>query len=209
MYRLKICLLAVVLLTIMAGCSGAKTPQMIASYPLTGQPNPPVSPPPDPSERVYSTSIFLQVGGVEQAAQKARELAERYSGYLSGWNSWRQDEQTCIQLVLEVPAPYFDMLRSDLLEMGTLNSENASSKWNPAGYGWNVYTEIVLTLTPKPSILPVVSLPGGWNPWNTFRQAFGFFWQIFSFLVDLLIWVLVVIGPFLLLALGIRRLVKH
>lgn len=202
-------LLLVCMLLLTAGCSGAKTPQLIASYPLDGKSSPPTFPPSAQSQRVYSTVIELQVGSVEQSAQTARELTERYSGYLAGWNSWQQDDQTRIQLVLEVPAPSFSTLRADLLGLGELVNESASSTWEPSNYGPGMYSEIILTLSPRPSILPAIHLPsdwfGGWNPLNTFRQAFSVFWRVFGFVLDLLIWALVLFGPFILLGLGLRR----
>lgn len=208
MSRLKYLLVVCVLLLTAAACSGSKTPRLIASYPLDGKTSPPTLPPPAQSLRVYNTVVELQVNSVEQAAQTARELAERYNGYLAGWNTWQQDDQTRIQLVLEVPAPSFAALRSDLLGLGELVSESASSAWNPGGYGPNTFAEIILTLTPQPSIWPAFHLPSdwfsAWNPLNTFRQAFGVFWRVFGFGVDLLIWVLVLFGPFILLGLAIR-----
>jgi hypothetical protein len=44
---------------------------------------------------------------------------------------------------------------------------------------------------------------------QTFQRAFGVFVNIFGFLVDIVIWVGVVIGPFLLIGWGIWSAIKR
>lgn len=41
-----------------------------------------------------------------------------------------------------------------------------------------------------------------WDPAETFRAAFGVFLTLFQLLVDALIWILVVAGPFVLMGVG-------
>ncbi len=213
MTRLAKILLALFVLAGLSACAASKTPQMIASFPADPGNAPLTAPAPPQSQLVYNTSLELQVDNLEEAAQRAKGLAERYGGYLSGWNSWRQNDELRMQLTLEVPAPNFSALRADLLKLGEVAVESANVQWDPGRYGWDVYSEIYLVLRPSPSPWPRIEWPSlawpgewfnGWNPGNTFRQASGVFWGIFGFLVDILIWLLVVAGPFVLLALGAR-----
>ncbi len=210
MSRRPFSLWIVLLCLALTACAQSKTPQLIASYPLNGSSAPPVQPP--PAQPVYHTSLELEVGSVERAAQQARALTEKAGGYLSAWDAWTQNDEPRLRLVIEVPAPAFSALRADLLGLGTLAGENASSTWAPDGYGWGVYSEIVLTLRPKPSPWPDLPWPqpgwSGWNPLRTFQQAFGVSWGIFGFLVDIVIWVVVVAGPFVLLGLAVRWFVR-
>ncbi|MBN2550223.1 MAG: hypothetical protein JXB15_13755 [Anaerolineales bacterium] len=53
-------------------------------------------------------------------------------------------------------------------------------------------------------------LPGiGWNPGRTLRSALGVFLSIFGFLADIIIWLLVVVGPFVLLGWGGMKLARR
>jgi hypothetical protein len=74
---------------------------------------------------------------------------------------------------------------------------------------WNTFSNITVQLRPATSVaLP--SLPSrGWNPAHTFEQAFGVFASIFIFLVDFGIWIAVIVGPFILMGLGARALVRR
>jgi hypothetical protein len=44
---------------------------------------------------------------------------------------------------------------------------------------------------------------------TTFRAAFSVFAALFTYLVDILIWLTVVGGPFVLMGLGLRALVRR
>jgi hypothetical protein len=50
--------------------------------------------------------------------------------------------------------------------------------------------------------------PPAWRPARTLQQAFSVFLSIFGFLTDILIWVVVVVGPFLLIGLGIGLIIR-
>lgn len=194
----------------LAGCSGSSTPQMIASYPSGGKAVPPVAQNPPQAQLVFNTSMELEVWNVETSAAKAQELAQQYGGYMTSWDSWQNDGQAYIRLGLAVPAPYYSALYKDLLDLGTLLSQHTSGEWVEGRYGWDVYSEITVSFQPRTVAWPKIRSPfGGWNPLRTFGQAFGVFWEIFGFIVDVLIWLVVVVGPFLLIALGLRVLIRR
>jgi hypothetical protein len=206
LYLLLITLLAFAL----AACSGSSTPQMIASYPSCGKTNPPIAPLPPQAQLVFNTDMELEVWNPDTSAAKAQELAQQYGGYMTSWDAWQKNDQTYIRLGLAVPAPYYSALYKDLLGLGTLLNQHTSGEWEEGHYGWDVYSEITVSFQPRAISWPQIKLPfGGWNPFRTFGQAFGVFWSIFGFIVDVLIWVIVVVGPFVLVALGLRALVRR
>jgi hypothetical protein len=104
-----------------------------------------------------------------------------------------------------VPAANFDGLYAELQRLGTVTSEHIYSRWDGSGDGWRVYSHITLQLCSKTSDWPSISL-GSWHPLDTLRDAWGVTAAIFGFLLDLLIWVVVVAGPFVLIGLGARQL---
>jgi hypothetical protein len=185
----------------LAACApGQATPQLIASYPSEGG-SQGYSP---PAQYVYDAYLELEVRNVESAAERAEELAGEYGGYLERSQSWRSDGSQHASLVLAVPAPNFEALLDRLAGLGTPLSQNISGQWVNAGSQWAVYSEITLQLHQKGPNWPSISL-GDWQPLHTLQQALGVSANIFGFLLDVLIWVLVVIGPFALLAWGLRR----
>ena len=204
--KLMICL--IVFACGLAACK-AEQPRLIGSYPAQEEPKPlallPRSIPQPGIQFVYETWITLEVSRVTSAAEQAVDLAARRGGYLESSNSWLQDGRTHMTLVLAVPSADFDGLREDLLDLGALRSEQVSGEWIRARDEWPYYSHITLTLQPRAAAWPDWSI-SGWNPGRTFRQAWDVFVSIFGFLVDIVIWVVVVLGPFVLIALGVRAL---
>ena len=196
--------LFLLLVFLLAACAESSTPKLIGSYPSTGKQNPPV---PYPSDRfVYDGALELEVSNVSNAARQAQDLTYELGGYLSSSSSWKQQGHTHTTLVLCVPAANFEGLYNRLLRLGTSLSDSVYGKW-VSGYSPDSYSQITLTLRPRTINLP--ELPSfGWNPLRTFEQAFGVFVDIFGFIIDILIWLLVVLGPFVLIGLGMWALVK-
>ena len=194
----------------LAGCA-SEQPKQIGTYPAQAETKPlaelPRTAPLPRVQIVYETWISLEVSRVASTAERAVDLASRHGGYLESSNSWLQDGRTHMTLVLAVPSAGFDGLREDLLTLGTLQNEQVSSAWTNPGVDYPYYSHITLTLKPRAAV--EMDWPRlGWDPANTFRQALDVFVSIFGFLVDILIWVLVVVGPFVLIALGLRALCR-
>ena len=200
-----ILIIIALLAALLAACAGASTPKLIGSYPAGAGQNPPAL---YSSERlVYDGALELEVSNVSSAARQAENLAYDLGGYLSSSSSWKQQGRIHTTLVLCVPADHFEALYNRLLRLGSLISDNVYGQW-VSGYGPEYYSQLTLTLRPRAFSLP--ELPSfGWNPLRTFERALGVFVDIFGFIVDLLIWVLVVAGPFVLIGLGIRALVRR
>jgi hypothetical protein len=99
-----------------------------------------------------------------------------------------------------VPVIHFDKVHRALLGLGNLVSERVTGDLKPPGYGeyeWGTFSHITLHLHPKRRIFPSFSLPD-WRPVNTFTKALRVAGAILGFILDILIWVGVVAGPFIL-----------
>ena len=199
------CLVAAGMLALSA--CGSTAPRQIASYPVS----PPAAPEPGYTGDVVTTSadIDLVVGDVDYAADSATQLAYEHGGYPSSSRSWYQDGNKHILLELSVPATRFDSLRRRLLELGTLVADRISNEvvdTGDAGGARNRMTQVSLHLQPS-SLAPLFDVR--WNPARTFASAFNVVASIFRVVVDILIWVLVVAGPFVLIGLGVRLIVRR
>lgn len=188
------------LLTLFAGgCSG--TPRQIAAYPQEKT----VASYPSHGSYVYDASLELEVRRPASTAGRAIDVTQDYGGYLSSSQSWWLDGDEQFSLELMVPAANFDGLYAELQRLGTVTREHVYGRWDGSDDGWSVYSHITLQLRSKTSDWPAISL-GNWRPLNTLQEAWNVSAAIFGFLFDLLIWVTVVVGPFVLIGLVGRKL---
>jgi len=207
--------LVVLIAALLGGCSGQATPKAIAVYPQKTRIAPAVYPPLPPVV-VYHAYLELEVASVDQAAGQAAELATRHGGYLANLQSWQVDGQTVTSVDLAVPTASFDSLRQKLRALGTVLNESITGEpVRPQPGTTQLYP-------PPPSYSTItaqfrsgeVSWPElpetGWNPGRTFQRAYAVFVTIFGFLADVVIWTVVVLGPFVVLGaaayLVIRRI---
>jgi hypothetical protein len=203
------------LLVMLAACSGSATPHLIGAYrPAAAPPIATFVPPPGQSLVVYDGFIALQVTDVPASAEDAADLAYGLGGYLAGQQTWFDGGDQHITLTLAVPSPQFDSLRAAVLDLGRLQDERLSGgpvTLPPGANAWNVFAHLTVHLSPPAR--PHWRLPAlpdlGWSPARTFASAFAVFSALFTFVLDLLIWLSVVVGPFILLGLGLRWLVRQ
>ena len=196
------CMLLVVLLT---ACSNAGAPEQIAAYsmekPIAVYPQPPES------TLIYNATLDIEVSDVERAAERAKQIAFEAGGYLISAQSWYRDGEKHSTMVLAVPVYRFDSVRDELMRLGKLSGEWISSELTSPGSSTSQqYSQITVYFHPRESSLPKISLPN-FHPLNTIEKAFGVFTSIFGFILDILIWIIIVVGPFILVGLGIRRLI--
>jgi hypothetical protein len=198
----------VILIALLTGCAASAGPVQVASSPRL---TPIAKYPPDPI--LYRTYLEILVSDVDRAAQTAAYRASAYNGYLVSSDSWYTDGCKVISMELAVPSYNFENLRRDLLSLGQVVNESLSGQpANPPPYDNLVgYSQITLQLRQAgysvPPIEPPIE-PSGWNPIRTLHHAFSVFLSIFGFLTDILIWVVVVAGPFLLIGLGIGVIIR-
>lgn len=202
--KIKFILMFVLIAGLLAACSNIDGPEQIAAYPKEE----PIAVYPRSPENlfVYNATLDMEVSNVERATERAKEIAFQQNGYLVSANSWYRDGEKHTTVVLAVPAIRFDNTRDDLLRLGDLAGEWISSELVSTSSGTlDTYSQITVYLHPKDSVLPEISLPT-WRPVHTFEKAWDVFVSIFGFLLDIVIWVTVVAGPFLLIGWVIKRL---
>lgn len=153
---------------------------------------------------VYTVWMELEVRDPAAAAEKASQMAYDSGGYLSASQSWYQGDDPYITLELAVPTPRVDELRRKLAGLGDLLSERVAGELSSAPPGRTPFSTIHVQLRQGGFSLPDFPTPRwplpDWRPLRTLAQAWQVFLAIFGFLVDVLIWLLVVPGPFVLLA---------
>lgn len=194
--------------SLLAGCSASGRPRLIAAFPLGEPQKPPTLPiyPEPPTQFVYNAHLEIEVWNPSRAASKAEELAYKHGGYMVSSHTRFQDRQEHPVLVLAVPVYSFQALFSDLQGLGKVVDERVWGQWQSYGPGGAPnYSQITVELSGQRFTLPSISL-GGWNPGRTFASALRVSAAIFAFMVDSMIWLLVVAAPFALLALGLRAL---
>jgi hypothetical protein len=196
---------------VLVGCGGSATPQLIGSYPKAISPT--YVPPPADLLVVYNAYLNLEVTNPDTAARRAIQLAYDFGGYLVSSQSWYEGNRKYVTVTLAVPVAQFGSARTALLGLGNLLGESVSGDLVAPGYGrdtWNTFSNITVQFRPSSAAITLPPIPSfGWNPARTFEQAFGVFTALFTFLVDLVIWVAVVIGPFVLMGLGLRALLHR
>ncbi len=165
--------------------------------------------PPDPM--LYHDELQIVVADIEQAAENAAYRASVYGGYVAKSFDWYTDGRKIITQEIAVPTINFEYLRNDLKGLGQVIHENMTGQ--PVNPGWDEaypgYSHITLQLRSSARYFPPVTVnPTNLRPIRTLQRAFSVFLSIFGFLLDILIWVLVVGGPFLLIGLGIRVILR-
>ena len=200
--RFKQFFLLSVLLLSSAAC--AQVAQSESSGPIAVYPKSTpiaIAPPiPEKAVLVYRLFLELQVPNVETAAERAEDLSYRHGGYLVSTQTWYVDGRQNTTLVLAVPNINFEGLRLELRGLGKLVSESMSGELVDSYPRVHTpYSHITLHLRSYQTSPPVIDTGIGWDPVQTFRNAFGVFVKIFGFLADIAIWLLVVVGPFALL----------
>jgi hypothetical protein len=185
---------------VLSACTAPGGPEQIAVHPNESQiavyPRLPLG------TIIYSAALDMEVSNVERAAQYAKEIAFKEHGYLVSAQSWYQDGEKQMSVVIAVPAYRFDAVLQDLMRLGNLLGEWISSeKVYPQADSTESYSQISIFLHPKESALSQISLPK-WRPVRTFEKAWEVSLSLFGFLLDIIIWLVVVIAPFILIAWG-------
>jgi hypothetical protein len=200
----KLTLLFLVLLGLLAACSKVNRPEQIAIYPKEDpiaiyRHFPEIS-------VTYNATLDMEVSNVERATERVKGIAFEHGGYLVSIQSWFRDGEKHSTVILAVPPYQFDHTRDEILRLGRLNGEWISSELDSHGYEpGDKFAQITIYLHPREFPLPEVSLPK-WRPVQTFQRALGVFASIFGFLLDIVIWIVVVAGPFVLIGFGAVKL---
>jgi hypothetical protein len=209
-------LLTLILALMTGACSSAAGSTPIAVYqkdaPIAQYPqNPPIGQYPPQPPLTYHAYLEVQVNDVDRSARRAVELAAGYGGYLVSSQSWSVDNRKVTTLELAVPPTWFDDLRLKLAGLGSKLSEVVQGeRAAPPAPGRIDYGYEGITLTLRQEGFEWPAAPSaGWDPARTFREAWGVFVSIFGFLIDILIWIGVVLGPFIIIGLLILLIVRR
>lgn len=185
---------------LLGACGGGGTPGLIAAFP-TGVSEPPreITSQREPGgESVY---LALHVEHLDRAVREVREAASEYGGYVVDTQSWQEGKFDNRILVLKVPGVHFERVLDRLKDIGELESEHVTRAGGKDGRyesGQIPMAAITVHLLAEKTFWSGVELPG-WNPGETIAKAFSVFIKIFGFAADVLIWVIVVLGPFALI----------
>jgi hypothetical protein len=138
---------------VLAACGANATPQLIGSYPQTGEaPIAYYQPPAVPRLTItYHASLELEVENTGNALYSVQWIASQNYGYLLNSRTWRESSLTYGEATIAVPASRFDAARSALRGLGTVREESISGELKPVdGYeaGWEGYSNITVSLRP-------------------------------------------------------------
>jgi hypothetical protein len=193
------------LVILLAGCApGSAT--LIASYPQTM-----ANPRPQPTALNNSSRLALEVDDVPSAATQAIDLAQSYGGWVVDSYCRGEGADQVANLILAMPASGAERLRRALSGLGQVVDQTTWSDQTGCISCAEV-SYIYLELTPRPPVwvdAPPANRDQNWSPAWTFRRAWQVTADIFTFLLDGLIWIGVVAGPFVLIGLGILFLVRR
>ena len=183
-------LLALILLA--TACDGTQLPRVIARYPQgdAGQQGQVAA----PSFAVTEARVELSVPDISRAAAEVADLAAAYGGTLLDEQRWRSRGAYHASITLLLPVYRFDAFLRGLQEVGEVQSQRLTES---GAYGRRD-THVTVLLHEE-----TASQRDGWDPALTFSKAFAVFLGLFQTMVDGLIWVVVVAGPFVLMALGL------
>jgi hypothetical protein len=160
---------------------------------------------------VHNAYLEMEVRRTDAAVAEAERIALNQGGYLVRAQNWTEEGRQHATVTVAVPVARYDEARQALRALGTVLSESVTGDLLPISTDnpeWTTYSHLTVQL--RPSARAVFSSPltvtTMWRPMQTFREAWGVFASIFLFLLDIVIWLVVVVGPFLLVGLGIRAL---
>jgi hypothetical protein len=192
---------------ILAACSSG--PRQIASFPSSDLGSSGAGSSDSLDDLVYSAYLEITVTNTQSAAERAEQWAYDCGGFLSSSQFFEQDGKIYSILVIQIPSREFDPFRERLLRLGRLENERVDGKWVDTDHsGWESYSQVILSLEPAGFDWPAVQ-PPSWRPLRTLEHALQVSLSILGFLVDVLIWVVVVAGPFVLLGWGLKKLIPR
>lgn len=197
-------------LAAMAAACAPRTPdpQQIATYPQSPQGDWFLPAQPAGGSLVYDAYIALEVRDPETASAEAIRIAEDLGGYLVNSHTSTIDGRAAITLELRVPPHNFEAARWSFRSMGDLIRETVTGDWDGGGSGWEPYAQITLFFR---RVTPSFSLRGltDWRPAETLRRALAVSARLLGYLVDVLIWAVVLVGPFALIGWAIAWVVRR
>lgn len=205
-----ICLMLMVLYACTV-CSAQDSPELIGSYPSNPDSSQTRSNTSKSIDLVYEAEIDLHVGDVYRTSEKISRLADQYGGYLVDSQTWFLGDEDHAQLVIKVPSYNFFPLYNAIKKLGEVEFETYIGEPQfdySKGLDRGVISEISIHLSATPSWYHAKPVKG-WYPLNTFQNALAVSTSIITFIIDVLIWIIVVLSPFVLIFIAFKRIQKQ
>jgi hypothetical protein len=197
-------------LILLAGCSANGDADMIGSYPDQTEDDSTYDTLPANSLIVYHAQVDLEVSSVDYAVDRIQGYAGKYGGYTTYIYRWYQDGDEHATVIVSVPSINYEALHDRIIRLGDLEEETIIGELKSGSYRSGSQIEmstLTIHLAQKGWSRP--SSTSGWRPLETFSDAFEVAGVIFRFLIDVLIWVAVIAGPFALFGWGIRQIARR
>lgn len=199
-----------ILVVLLAGCGGAGEPRRIGSYPSTASGTSDYYQHPEAAVIVYHSHMNLEVNSISKTSDRIIDLSHDYGGYIIRSQVWYENSTDNATIVIGVPVFNYDAIRQEILQLGKLKDETVTGEIHPSDYPtWDYLTMSTITVHLSHHDYFVGDIPNKWHPVDTFLQALGVAGSIFRFVFDLVIWVVVIVGPFVLMGWGIRTLLAR
>lgn len=198
------------LAVVVASCGTSEDAVLIGSYPALHSGEMEFDHLPNNSIIIYHSQIDLQVQSIPSSVDDIIELAGKYGGYTTYAYIWYQDTDEHATVIVSVPTFNFDSLYDRITRLGKLLDETIIGELSSSSNRDNSKLEmstITVHLTKKSTFTsPSV---GEWRPLSTFADAFEVASAIFRFLFDVIIWIAVIAGPFVLIWWLFRQAAKR
>jgi hypothetical protein len=164
---------------------------------------------------VTNAGLKLVVDDSGRSLAQAVMLAEELGGYVAETRLWSDDSLQYASAVIRVPASQSRQILEQLKQRAmrvideTVTGEDVTEEY--ADLETRLRSLEATAGRVRGFLDAAESVPQGlaWQPMVTLQRSFGFLGKPFSFVGDVLIWGLVVGGPFGLITAGTCRLVKR
>lgn len=192
-------------------CGAQDAPELIGSYPSNSTGNQSKAYTTNDTSLVYEAEIDLHVRDVYRTSEKITRLANQYGGYLVDSQTWYLGDEDHARLIVKVPSSNFFPMYNAIKKLGevefeTYIGEPDYDQWKGKISG--EMSEIVIHLRSTPSWYDFKP-DSDWWPLITFQSAFDVSKMIITFIIDVLIWIIVVLGPLALVFFGIKRILQQ
>lgn len=177
---------ALMVLLLAVACDGTSMPQVIASHPREDA---------EPQLSVPTEGRFeLTVRNAARAMDDVAHLAVEHDGIVMDEAEWRSSHGRNGSMTVIIPVANLGSFLRGLRTVGTVLTDQLVIDGDQSVT--NTHLRIILHE-------PIVSEPQTWNPARTFGTALSVFLHLFQVVVDGLIWIVVVAGPFVLMGIGL------
>ncbi len=148
----------------------------------------------------FNAELEIEVWNVEAATEEVCQLVYNLDGYIEDSQAYHAAGWTFSRMEISVPNRHFEDLNQDLAKLGRVIHSYVITNQVKSGLGRYPSNTSYLTLIIRSRQASRVQIiQPGWNPLRTLHNAIDVSINLFSFLINLAIWVLVVTGPFFLI----------